>query len=122
MRIRFDNKEISKLASDLNGAGRRAESRCKTIVKRTSNGTVTAAQRVVPVDTGALKNSIHSDLAPDGLGFEAGSELGYSGWVEFGTTRMAPQPYMVPSFEAQVAAAMPAFTAATDPWPSARNG
>lgn len=122
MRIRFDNKEISKLASDLNGAGRRAEIRAKTVVKRTGNTVVREAQRVVPVDTGALKNSLHVDFAPDGLGFEAGSELGYSGWVEFGTTRMAPQPYLVPSFEAQVAAAMPAFTAATDPWPSARNG
>lgn len=121
MRIRFDNKEISRLATDLNGAGRRAESRCKTIVKRTGNAVVREAQKVVPVDTGALKNSLHVDVSPDSLGFEAGSQLGYSGWVEFGTTRMAPQPYLVPSFEAQVAAAMPAFTAATDPWPSARN-
>jgi HK97 gp10 family phage protein len=58
-----------------------------------------SAKNRVPVDTGHLKSSIGtSDLGNVGqfgsLSIEIGPTANYGGFVEFGTSRMAPRPYM----------------------------
>ena len=50
-----------------------------------------------PVDTGLLKNSIRAEGS--GLAWRVVSPVGYSVFLEFGTTRMAAQPYMLPALE-----------------------
>lgn len=56
------------------------------------------AREIVPVDTGFLQSTIcHS--AKD-LTLELGATADYSSFVEFGTRRMAAQPYIRPAFDA----------------------
>ena len=68
------------------------------------------AKDLVPVDTGSLRKSIRvekegelqvSVIAGDGgvINPRTGREVDYAGFVEFGTSRMSPQPYMQPALE-----------------------
>ena len=59
------------------------------------------AKQLVPVDTGALKNSIA--VTPTRPKFEAviGPTMEYGPHVEFGTRFQSAQPYMVPALESQ---------------------
>jgi len=66
------------------------------------------AKAVVPVDTGALKNNIDTKVATDGLSAEVKTNMKYCEYVEFGTYKMAAQPYMTPAAER----VRPHFTAA----------
>lgn len=53
------------------------------------------AERVCPVDTGALRDSIA--VAVNGMTAEISANTDYASYVEFGTSHMAAQPYLVPS-------------------------
>lgn len=57
------------------------------------------ARRNVPVDTGFLRSSItrESRRSATGAVSEIGPEANYGAYVENGTSRMAPQPYLVPA-------------------------
>ncbi len=55
------------------------------------------AKALCPVDTGELRQSITSQ--PDGLTCDIGTNKEYAMYVEFGTYKMAPQPYLVPSLK-----------------------
>ena len=68
------------------------------------------AKDFVPVDTGALQKSIRVEkkkklevliIAGGGgvINPKTGREVDYAGYVEFGTSRMSPQPYMQPALE-----------------------
>ena len=68
------------------------------------------AKNFVPVDTGSLKKSIRVEKEGDlqvsvvagGGGVinpRTGREVDYASFVEFGTSRMSPQPYMQPALE-----------------------
>jgi len=68
------------------------------------------AKGFVPVDTGALRKSIRveekgslevSIIAGGGgvINPRTGREVDYAGYVEFGTSRASPQPYMQPALE-----------------------
>jgi HK97 gp10 family phage protein len=52
---------------------------------------------LAPVDTGFLQNSITTDVDETTLTAEIGPEAEYGGYVELGTSRMAPQPFMRPA-------------------------
>ena len=106
--IEFDMGDLDGLARDVGSAGRRVKERAQTIVRKTGHDVVTDAQQLVPVDTGALKNSIGVDFDPDDLGFEAGPTMEYGPFVEWGTSRMPPQPYMTPAFDRRIEPAMEA--------------
>lgn len=57
------------------------------------------AKDVVPVDTARLKGSLttdDSDIAR--LVMRVGTNVKYGPYVEFGTRRMAAQPYLYPAF------------------------
>lgn len=64
----------------------------KTITEITSVG-VQAAKKYAPVDTGYMQANIASIFN----GFE--SKASYSKWVEYGTYKMEPQPFMRPAFQ-----------------------
>ena len=68
------------------------------------------AKDLAPVDTGSLRESIRVEKEGDlqvsviagGGGVinpRTGREVDYAGYVEFGTSRMSPQPYMQPALE-----------------------
>lgn len=58
---------------------------------------------LVPVDTGTLKSSIHTDVhGGAGQGFvevEVTASTDYADYVEYGTSEMSPQPFMNPAFD-----------------------
>ncbi len=70
------------------------------------------AKEFVPVLSGALKISIHTsggggeyEVTADSM--EGGAPRAYAGYVEYGTSKMAPQPYMTPAYHAAKATALP---------------
>ena len=65
-------------------------------VRSTLSGIRTDARIGVPVDTGNLRESISYELDTP-LSGEVGPEANYGGFVEFGTSRQAPQPFLHPA-------------------------
>jgi HK97 gp10 family phage protein len=70
------------------------------VVRKTTLDVEAGAKRLVPVDTGLLRNSIQSEMEGDltGVVFTA---VNYSVFVEYGTSRQSSQPYMTPALEAE---------------------
>lgn len=101
--------ELGELANDLARAAGRSTTIARTVQEKYGRLVVKEAIRRAPEDTGALKRSIK--LAPpiteaDRLGYSAvaieadtrpETGRGYSGFVEFGTSNMAPQPFLRPA-------------------------
>ncbi len=71
-------------------------------LRRRADNVVRYAKQIVPVDTGALKKSIHRTVLEDGHGtyIEIGSSLEYAIYVELGTRRMHARPYLRPALKA----------------------
>lgn len=58
------------------------------------------AQRIVPVDTGALRKTIRVEVQGETVMLLAGGdEVDYHLHVEFGTVKMKAQPYMRPAID-----------------------
>ena len=73
----------------------------KKIVKTNGAEMQAEAQRIVPVDNGALKRSIGLEIKDSGMTAEVEPTAEYAPYVEFGTRFMNAQPYMKPAFEKQ---------------------
>lgn len=60
------------------------------------------AKRLCPVDTGRLRASITHSLESDSRGLVGvvGTDVHYAPYVEFGTSRMAAQPFLRPALAA----------------------
>lgn len=63
------------------------------------------AKLTVPVDSGDLRKSINTDVKTKSTGVtaEIGTDIEYSEFVEFGTINQRAQPYLIPSFDKNVA-------------------
>lgn len=80
----------------------------QAVVRKASFDVEGQAKNRVPVDTGALKNSISTEFEDGGLTGIIAPHMEYATFVEFGTRRMSAQPYMTPAAEV----VKPAFEAA----------
>lgn len=94
--------DVRRLATSLANVGARTGALAQIAVRKTAKDIEATAKAKVPVDTGNLKGSIGtSDLRrvgqSGGLSVEIGPTAEYGEFVEFGTSRMAPQPYMGPA-------------------------
>lgn len=69
---------------------------------------VTEAKANCPVDTGNLRSSINKQAS--GNTCTVGTNCEYAGYVEFGTYKMAAQPYLVPALLNNVDAIVSAVT------------
>ena len=70
------------------------------------------AKALCPVDTGALRGSIKTQV--EGMSAKVTASMEYAGYVEFGTYKMAPRAYMRPAAdinEPKFIAAMEALAA-----------
>lgn len=95
--------DMVRLAAALDTAAREVPALTRGVVHRMGEQTVSGAKAIVPVRTGALRNSISVAYGTDdGWWFQAGPTLEYGPYIEWGTSRMAPQPYMGPAFEQAV--------------------
>lgn len=68
-----------------------------------AKGMKNAAERYVPVLSGALKNSIHIEGGGDNFevvarSIEGGAPRDYAHFVEYGTSKMNAQPFMTPAY------------------------
>lgn len=105
--VYFDGiEDLTRLAVDLSVAGARALPLATVAVTKTAVEIAAAAkaprdQGGAPRATGNLANSIGWEVHSGGGAVEAevGPTADYGGFVEYGTSRMAPQPYMGPAFD-----------------------
>ncbi len=95
--IVFNN--LPKLSKELHDAASR-------VVRKTALDVLDHAQSTVPVDTGNLKNSLQPgstdnvfEMEPGSLEAVVGTAVLYAAYVEFGTVKMAAQPYLIPAAE-----------------------
>lgn len=78
----------------------RAEAAVQAVVAEYATLIAREAQANAPVDTGALRASIHAELGRLAARVVAGGgDVDYAAFVEFGTSRMAAQPYLFPAYE-----------------------
>lgn len=96
------DEDLRKLAADIWKAAKGTGQRAQVVVRKTAIDIESTAKQIAPVDTGNLKGSIgHSDLRTVGrsgsLAVEIGPTASYGVFLEMGTSRMAPQPFMGPA-------------------------
>ena len=74
--------------------------KASAIVNKYGLAITSEAARRAPVDTSALRNSILSESHMEGdMTFVVSDGVEYGVWQEFGTGRMAAQPFLVPAVE-----------------------
>jgi HK97 gp10 family phage protein len=69
-------------------------------VKDAGQALETGMKSLVPVDTGRLRDSIRHEVEGTTAKAGPGLEVDYAIFVEFGTSRMAAQPYIRPTVQA----------------------
>lgn len=89
--------EYARLARDLVRASLGLEERAETAVERVSTAALATAYRAAPVLSGDLRRG----LKVRRKGSRAVVEVAnfYATFQEFGTSRMAPNPYIGPAFD-----------------------
>jgi len=112
--VEADYTELRKLSVDLSQAGEDAGPKAQKIIRKGLVDITALGKRGAPVDTGFLRSSIKpSDLRRVGqtgvIEGETGPTADYGGFVENGTSRMAPRPYMAPAADAVEPGVVAAF-------------
>lgn len=72
----------------------------RRVVIENANAITADAKSLCPVKTGKLRASIKPTIHASGLGATVGTDVEYSSYVEFGTSRQRAQPFLFPAFEA----------------------
>ena len=90
-----DVTALRRLAADLATAAPKARALAQTVVTKTARDIEADAKALAPVDTGMLRNSIGSDIGD--LEAVVGPTVNYAPYLEDGTSRMAPRPFMGPA-------------------------
>ena len=76
------------------------EGRSRAGVATVAEAIVERAKEKVPVDTGALRDAIHTEETEVGVAVIAGdTDAFYGHMVEHGTTHSAPHPFLIPATE-----------------------
>jgi HK97 gp10 family phage protein len=88
-----------EMKSNLVELGEDVRRRLLQAIITTGDDIVRDARSLVPVREGNLHDSIYAEPAGDGYEIEIGAGMDYAGYVEFGTSRQAAQPYLVPAIE-----------------------
>lgn len=93
--VKFDEQALATLFLSTDGPTGKELARRAVKVE-------TAAKRLAPVDTGRLRSSITRELGEDAQGLVAriGTNVEYAIHQEFGTSKMAAQPFLVPALDA----------------------
>lgn len=115
MKVTVDAGQVNELVADLGNIPERVRGRASTAVRKTALNTEAEAKAFCPVGpTGYLRDSIGTDMDPDGLGASVGPGAFYGVYVEWGTSRMAPRAFMGPAFDRQVPALISALEQAAE--------
>jgi HK97 gp10 family phage protein len=102
MRLKLDADALRSFGNELSGKGATIAAAGAAVVQKSTYDGQRLAQARCPVDTGNLRSSISSEFRGGGASVEGefGPTASYGGYVEDGTSRMAPQPYMGPATDA----------------------
>jgi HK97 gp10 family phage protein len=98
--VRMD--DLNRLVATLTDKTDGMDSRSSLIVRKAAHDVEAYAKQYVPVDTGFLKNSIHTVITANKWRVYAADVIAdafYANFVESGTSRMSPQPFMGPALE-----------------------
>ena len=92
---------LGMVAADLGRASAEVAGRAGVAMQKVAADIEAEAKTRAPVDTGFLRGSISSSFTAAGGSFtvEIGPTAEYGGYVELGTSRQAPQPYLQPAFD-----------------------
>ncbi len=95
--IRIEGSGLSRIREQV-------RSRVETAVAKVAHGIEEDARRRAPVRTGFLRSSIEAipaDAAEPGVvEWEVGAAAPYGVFVELGTSKMPPRPFLIPAAEA----------------------
>lgn len=96
----IDASELTAFAAGLERKAKAAEFLVRGAVRKTTVDIAADAKASAPVDTGNLRNSIQTSSAGSNAQVAQGivqARANYSKFVEFGTSRTAPQPFLGPA-------------------------
>ena len=96
----LDVGQWAALGRDLAAAPARIHTTAAPVVHASLEAVETAAKANAPVLTGQLRESIHADEDGDGLGGSVSTDVRYAVFVEYGTSKMAAEPFMGPAADA----------------------
>lgn len=88
---------LRRYAADLVSESKTLTTRASQVVRKVAFDTEADAKRLAPVDTGMLENSITTATANGGLTAAVVATASYAEYVELGTSRQSPQPFMGPA-------------------------
>lgn len=96
MAINVTFGDLDRLAFDLTNAGPKVTRQGAEVLTKAARDVETIGAQLVPVDTGATKNSIGVD-SPEPLQRVIGPTTEYAPYLELGTARMGPRAFMGPA-------------------------
>lgn len=105
--IHIDDSQLGVLEVDLSTAATSSPEKVARAIAKTAHDIEADAKALAPVDTGNLKNSISTDV--NGMSAEVGPTAEYGRYVEEGTSRNGPQPYLRPAFDRRLPALLHAI-------------
>ena len=105
-----DFSELIAISADLAKASAEVTRRAQVVVRKTAADIEASGKRNAAVDTGFMRDSISTTISNGGLSAEIGPTASYGAYVENGTRRMRPQPFMRPAADQH----FPEFTEAVD--------
>jgi HK97 gp10 family phage protein len=88
---------FAKFARDLALAAAGIDEKANKVAEKVGRGAAAAAQANAPADTGALRAGVR--FRRRGSVATVESSLYYSAFQEFGTSKMAPNPFMGPAVD-----------------------
>lgn len=99
--ITFDSSEVINLTHQLEQSTGEVRTRVAQAVRLVGSKVERDAKIAAPVDTGFLRNSISTRMSGNANTSTAEVSAGanYAEYVELGTSRMSPQPFLFPAFE-----------------------
>lgn len=99
--VTFDSHEVVELQHRLEASTAQVRAGAARVTRAAGARVERDAKIAAPVDTGYLRNSISARITGNANTSTATVSAGanYGAYVEFGTSRMSPQPYMIPAFD-----------------------
>jgi HK97 gp10 family phage protein len=104
--VKIDTSQFEAVGRDIGRNGGQVGAKAAAAFRKTVHDIEADSNGGAPVDTGALKNSISSEITGDGrfsaMTGEVGPTVDYGIWQEIGTSVMAGHPYLSPAFDRRV--------------------
>lgn len=99
--IKFQFAELNRLAYDLSAAPDEVKEGVPDVMRDVVEKVEASAKTFAPVDTGALRESISSEVSEESgtVVGEIGPTVRYAMFVEWGTSKDAPQAFMGPALD-----------------------